>query len=125
MRVQMMPRAQDGRADPARRSSKPGAHGERSAVIPRRSGGDVSITVILEFQDAIEKYDRAMQLMPELADQPGRRSHICARTPDGFVVVEMWDTCDAFERYTALLFPVLAEVGLQAEPRALPVHHVM
>jgi hypothetical protein len=34
-------------------------------VIPRRSGGDVSLTVILEVQDAIEKYDRAMQLMPE------------------------------------------------------------
>lgn len=85
----------------------------------------MSITVILEFRDAIEKYDRAMELMPELADQPGRRSHVCARTPDGFVVVEVWDTCDAYERYTTLLFPVLEEVGLHAQQRALPVHHSM
>ena len=85
----------------------------------------MSITVILEFQDAIEKYDRAMQLMPELADQPGRRSHVCARTPDGFVVVEVWDTRDAYERYAALLLPVCEEVGLRAQPRPLPVHHQM
>ena len=61
--------------------------------------------------------------MPELADQPGRRSHICARTPDGFIIVEVWDSCDALERSPAAL-PVLAEVGLSG-PRELPVHHLM
>jgi len=85
----------------------------------------VAIIVILEFQDAIERYDRAIGLMPELADQQGRASHVCAATGDGFVVVEHWEARDAYEHYARLLDPVLVECGLTGRRQVLPVHHTM
>lgn len=80
------------------------------------------IVVILEFQDAVSKYDRALELMPELADQPGRSSHVCAPFEDGFLVVEIWESADAFEHYRRMLDPLLAEVGLVGTQRLLDVH---
>ena len=78
-----------------------------------------------EFRDAIDKYDRALQLVPEVADQPGRLSHVCAETDDGFVVVEVWETVDAFRHFSHLFGPLLAEVGLACEPQIAAVHHSM
>ena len=85
----------------------------------------MAIIVILEFQDAIDGYDRALELMPELGDQPGRTSHVCAATEQGFVVVEQWASHDAYEHYVRLLDPVLTECGLADRRQVLPVHYAM
>ena len=80
---------------------------------------------MFEFRDAIDKYDRALRLVPELGDQPGRRSHVCSRTANGFVVVEVWESADAFEHFLRLFGPTLTEVGLECDPRVAAVHHAM
>ena len=85
----------------------------------------LAITVMFEFRDSIDKYDRALRLVPELGDQPGRRSHVCAQTDDGFIVVEVWESPDAFDHFLRLFGPLMTEVGLPCEPRIAPVHHAM
>jgi hypothetical protein len=85
----------------------------------------MAITVTFEFRDSIEKYDRALRLVPEVRDQPGRRCHVCCPVDDGFVVIEVWESADAFEHFLRLFGPLMAEVGLACEPRVATVHHAM
>ena len=85
----------------------------------------MAIAVTYDFRDPVARYDRALRLLPELADQPGRHTHLCTLTDDGFVVLEVWDTEAAYERFLRTFRAVMAEVGLSCEPRVSAVHHFM
>jgi hypothetical protein len=85
----------------------------------------MAIAVTYDFRDPVARYDRAMRLLPELADQPGRRAHVCTLTADGFEVVEVWETEAAYEHFLRIFRAVMAEVGLTCEPRVTAVHHFM
>ena len=85
----------------------------------------MAIAVTYDFRDPVARYDRALQLLPELAEQPGRNAHLCTVTDDGFVVLEVWDTEAAYERFLRTFVAVMAEVGLSCEPRVGAVHHFM
>lgn len=63
--------------------------------------------------------------MPELRAQPPRSHHICYKTDNGWGVVDVWETEEAFAAFGAVLGPVLQEFQLSAEPRIQPVHNTM
>ncbi|MGH8975443.1 MAG: hypothetical protein ACRD0C_19835 [Acidimicrobiia bacterium] len=86
----------------------------------------MAITVVFEFPDEpVERYDQALEMAEDLKVQPTRSHHICYRTATGFTVVDVWQSEADFAAFAELLGPVLAELGLHAEPRIYPLHNTM
>ncbi|WP_405820212.1 antibiotic biosynthesis monooxygenase [Streptomyces sp. NBC_01390] len=53
---------------------------------------------------------------------PGLISHTSAPTPDGWLVVDVWETQEAFERFGETIIPILRDLGVpDAQPKVYPV----
>ena len=78
-----------------------------------------------------EKYEETVQRLTDgkgrlesPADWPeeGLLVHAAGEGPDGFRVVDVWDSEDAARRFGEKLMPVLREVGITDEPEMYPAH---
>lgn len=86
----------------------------------------MAIAVTFEFPgESIEKYDQALAKSPELRSQPARSHHICFLTDNGWTVVDVWESEEAFAKFGEVLGPVLQELQLNAQPQVNPVHNTM
>lgn len=63
--------------------------------------------------------------LSSLSDWPveGILSHAAGPTEQGWCVVDVWESEEAFRRFAEVIVPILQEVGLPGEPRLLPVHN--
>lgn len=53
-------------------------------------------------------------------------SHAAGPTPDGWRVVDVWESEEAIGRFRERLLPLLAQVGIPVvAPQVLPVHNVV
>ena len=86
----------------------------------------MAIVVLFEFpNDAVEKYDEALRMAPDLLDQPARPYHVCYETNGGWGVVDVWESEEAFAKFGEVLGPVMQKIGLQAEPQIRHVHNII
>ena len=86
----------------------------------------MAIAVVFEFPgETTDKYDQALARSPELRDQPARSHHICFTTDNGWTVVDVWDSEEAFAKFGELIGPVLQELQLNVQPSVHPVHNTM
>jgi hypothetical protein len=71
----------------------------------------------------VREYERAFNLIhPGGAWPDGQLNHIAGPTPDGFRVIDVWESQAAFERFER---DVLAPLGFTGLPRAeFPVHNL-
>ncbi len=87
------------------------------------------IGVIFEVPDAsAEEYDAVMaQLAHRNADPPERLCHVAGPSQDGWVVVDIWESREAFEAFlTEHLLPVARNVGFFASlPTSFRVHRLI
>ena len=62
--------------------------------------------------------------MESPADWPveGLLSHAAGEGPNGFRVVDVWESEDACRRFGEHLEPILREVGVQAQPEVYAAH---
>lgn len=78
-----------------------------------------------------EQYD---QVAARLTDGGGLNSlsdwagggilfHAAGPTDDGFRVIDVWETEEAFQRFGEAIGPILEEVGLAGQPRLFPLHN--
>lgn len=59
-----------------------------------------------------------------LNDWPeGILSHAAGPTDDGWRVVDVWESEEAFQRFGEVIGPVLQEVGFPGEPKLFPLHN--
>jgi hypothetical protein len=60
-----------------------------------------------------------------LSDWPadGILSHAAGPTENGFRVVDVWESEEAFQRFGAVIGPILGEVGFAGEPQLFPLHN--
>ena len=58
------------------------------------------------------------------ADWPveGLLVHAAGEGPNGFRVVDVWESEDAVRRFGETLRPILQEVGIETEPEVYPTH---
>lgn len=75
--------------------------------------------------DTLAQYDRAFDLAPELAHQSARPIHLCASSGDGFLIVDVWESAEAFATFGAVLGPVLDQVDLHPSPDVRTVHRLI
>jgi heme-degrading monooxygenase HmoA len=89
----------------------------------------VSVMVIIEAPGfTVEQYDQVNETMgvSRVADVPGLISHVAGPTDDGLLVVDVWESAEAFQGFVEnRLMPAFQEVGVSggSEPRVLPVHN--
>ena len=60
-----------------------------------------------------------------LSDWPGGGIlfHSAGPTENGFRVVDVWESEEAFQRFGAVIGPILQEVGFPGEPQLFPLHN--
>ncbi|MEV5974751.1 hypothetical protein [Streptomyces sp. NPDC051921] len=57
---------------------------------------------------------------------PGLISHTSAPTPDGWLVVDVWESEEAFQRFGEIIIPILHELGVpEVKPKVHSVHTVV
>lgn len=50
----------------------------------------------------------------------GLLAHIAGQGPNGFRVVDVWKSEEAFQRFGEQLMPILEKLGIQVEPEIYP-----
>ena len=79
----------------------------------------------------VEEYDRTNEILGIHGDEDapdGLIQHVAASDGNGLVIVDVWESTDAFERFYERLGPALEESGVagSAEPRPpLEVHNML
>jgi hypothetical protein len=89
------------------------------------------VPVILVFEGMTqEQYDESARklLGKERAESPsdwpvpGLLAHITGQGPNGFRVVDVWESQEAVDAFGAKLGPALAEMGVQEHPEVYEAH---
>ena len=52
----------------------------------------------------------------------GLLAHIAGQGENGFRVVDVWESEEAFNRFGETLMPILAEMGIEGQPDIYPAH---
>lgn len=60
--------------------------------------------------------------MEALGDWPveGLLAHVAGQGANGFRVVDVWDSEEAFDRFGEIIVPILQELGVDAQPEVYP-----
>lgn len=58
------------------------------------------------------------------ADWPveGLLAHAAGQGPNGFRVVDVWESEQAFQRFGEKLMPILKTIGVEGQPEVYPAH---
>ncbi len=81
-------------------------------------------------EDLLAHYDQVIKELEAAGHgQPsGRQFHVAARKGTGYVVTDVWESQEAWDRFSQILGPLLQQVGSGPEQRSmqiLPVHNVI
>ena len=81
-------------------------------------------------EDTLAHYDQVVKNLEAAGHgQPsGRQFHVAARKGTGYVVTDVWESQEAWDRFSQILGPLLQQVGSGPEQRSmqvLPVHNVI
>ena len=78
--------------------------------------------------DTIDHYDAVIKHL-EAAGQghpPGRQFHVAARNGDGYLVVDVWESQEALDRFAQTLIPLLQQAGAAPpQTQIYPVHNII
>jgi hypothetical protein len=63
--------------------------------------------------------------LSSLSDWPveGVLAHIAGPSQNGWRVVDVWESEEAFQRFGEHLIPITQELGLQPQPQLFPLHN--
>ena len=78
-----------------------------------------------QYEESIRRLtDGGKDRMTSPADWPveGLLVHAAGEGPNGFRVVDVWESQEALERFGAVLMPTLADIGVEGEPEIYPAH---
>ncbi len=100
---------------------------EDAARNAHEEGGTMPIGIVMEFKGAtLAQYDeviKKMGLSPGGATPPGGKFHWVAKTDDGLLIVDVWETREVFDKFAEeKIGPITAEVGMPAP--AMTFHEV-
>jgi hypothetical protein len=82
------------------------------------------MAVVAHFQfpgEPIENYDRGVERGGnEVTEQPDRLLHIAFATDDGWAVIDVWQSAEAFERFREYM-----SLPPERQPRVYEVHNLI
>jgi thiamine pyrophosphate-dependent acetolactate synthase large subunit-like protein len=76
------------------------------------------------YEESVRRITGGTAQLQSPADWPveGLLAHAAGAGADGFRVVDVWESEDAFRRFGEELIPVLRDVGVEGEPDIYPAH---
>lgn len=76
------------------------------------------------YEDSVRRLTGGKTRMQSSADWPvpGLLSHVAGQGANGFRVVDVWESEDAFRRFGEKLLPILKALGIEGEPEVYPAH---
>ena len=98
------------------------------------SSEEVDMTVVLvtqgptitqeRYEEVVRRLTSGRSRLEKPADWPveGLLVHAAGQGPNGFRVVDVWESEEACRRFGDKLVPILQEVGISEEPEMYPVH---
>jgi hypothetical protein len=81
-----------------------------------------------QYEAACDKLTRGRGLVRTRTDWPilGLISHVAGPTPHGWLVVDVWDSDEAFQKFAEILRPILQEIGMpDAKVRVTPAFNAV
>jgi hypothetical protein len=77
-----------------------------------------------QYEESVVKLTGGKSRLESPADWPveGLLAHIAGQGPDGFRVVDVWESEEAFRRFGEALMPVLQQLGVEGQPEIYPAH---
>lgn len=77
-----------------------------------------------QYEQAVRRVTGGKERLDSPADWPaeGLLVHAAGEGADGFRVVDVWESEDAFHRFGETLVPILQEIGVESRPDVYPAH---
>ena len=90
----------------------------------------MSVVVVFEgvtkeqYEESVRKLTGGKDRVESPADWPveGLVTHISGQGENGFRVVDVWESEEAFSRFGEVLMPILEDMGVQGKPDVYPAH---
>jgi hypothetical protein len=75
-----------------------------------------------KYEETVRRLSGGKSRMESVSDWPveGLLMHAAGQSPQGFRVVDVWESEDACNRFGATLAPILQEVGIDVPPELYP-----
>jgi len=76
------------------------------------------------YEETVRKLTGGKSSLESPADWPveGLLVHAAGQGANGFRVVDVWESEDAFRRFGDTLVPILQELGVEEQPEVYPAH---
>jgi hypothetical protein len=76
------------------------------------------------YEEAVRRLTGGKSRMESPSDWPveGLRVHVAGEGAQGFRVLDVWDSEEAFNRFGETLLPILQEIGVDVSPDLYPAH---
>ena len=76
------------------------------------------------YEETVRRLVPGRERLESPSDWPveGLLAHIAGPGENGFRVVDVWESEDAFRRFGETLMPMLQEVGVEGQPDIYPAH---
>jgi hypothetical protein len=76
------------------------------------------------YEESVRRLTDGKSRVETPADWPveGVLAHIAGEGEDGFRVVDVWESEEAFKRFGETLVPILRDMGVEGEPEVYPAH---
>ena len=88
------------------------------------------MAIVVEFNApgmTASQYDSVLSELESkgVGSPDGRVYHVAAPSPDGWFVVDVWESQEQFDRFGDVLVPTLQEAGVTATPAIRQVHNII
>jgi hypothetical protein len=77
-----------------------------------------------KYEESVRQLTGGRSRLEKPADWPveGLLVHVAGEGPNGFRVVDVWQSEAAFQRFAERLMPILQAIGVEGQPEIYPVH---
>jgi hypothetical protein len=77
-----------------------------------------------QYEESVRRVTGGKSRVESPADWPvgGLLAHIAGEGENGFRVVDVWESEDAFRRFGETLMPILRELGIEGQPEIYAAH---
>jgi hypothetical protein len=77
-----------------------------------------------QYEESVRRLTDGKDRLESVADWPveGVLVHVAGQGENGFRVVDVWESEEAFARFGESLLPILQDMGVEGRPEVYPAH---